>query len=139
MWLAGTRKEPTLNYGALQGSLFDDVVRYVAGGKQKEIRGTDTIDPHDGAHFTWRGRGVLALFRSDWYVIHHDVDAGVMAIYFEPTLFTPAGVDIAARSKQPDDAAITAARASLATIPGLDLHVAKLSKLAGGLPLLRET
>ena len=130
MWLTGKRTEPTLNYAALRGSVFDDVVRYVAGGRQREIYGLDTVDPNDPSHFTWRGRGLLALFRSDWYVIHHDDAAGVIAIYFEPTLFTPAGVDIAARSPRPDDAAVAAARTSVAAVPGLGPHVKKLSKLA---------
>lgn len=130
MWLTGRRTGPTLNYGAPHGgSHFEDVVRYVANGKQKEIRGVDTVDPANPAHFRWRGRGLLAPLSSDWYVVHRDVDAGVIAIYFEPTLFTPAGVDIAARSRQPDVAAVAAARASLATVPGLSRHVAELARL----------
>jgi hypothetical protein len=131
MWRTGKRTGPTLNYGASHGgSSFEDVVRYVAGGKQKEIRGVDTVDPANPAHFRWRGRGPLALLTSDWYVVHRDLDAGVIAIYFEPTLFTPAGVDIAARSRQPDDAAVAAARASLATVPGLGRHIAELSRVS---------
>jgi hypothetical protein len=130
MWLTGTRTDPTLNYGALHGgSCFEDVVRYVARGKQKEIRGVDTVDPANPAHFRWRGRGLLAPLRSDWYVVHRDLDAGVIAIYFEPTLFTPAGVDIAARSRQPDAAAVATARASLATVPGVGRHLAELSRV----------
>ena len=135
MWLGGTKTDPTLNYSASDThSRLEDVVRYTSGGRQKEIRGVDTQDPKNLAHFTWRGRGLLALLKSDWYVVHHNRNAGILAIYFTPTLFTPAGMDIVSRSPQPNAAAVEAARAAAAAIPGLDTQVSTLVSLRKTLP-----
>jgi hypothetical protein len=131
MWLTGKKTQPTLNYRAAERGLFvEDIVRYTERGRTKEIRGVDTVDPANPAHFTWRGRGVLGLLTSEWYVVHLDRAAGVLATYFEPTLFTPAGVDIAARSPQPAEAALEVARAAVAAMPGLGDHVARLARAA---------
>jgi hypothetical protein len=140
MWLTGKKTEPTLNYrvreGSPEGGFFvEDLVRYVAGGRQREIRGVNTLDRANRAHFTWRGRGLLALLTSDWYVIHLDRAAGVLATYFSPTLFTPAGVDLCARSPEPAEGSLESARAAIAAFPGLSDHARKLTRLKAAPPL----
>ncbi len=102
MWLTGTKRRPSLEYGLLDGDprLSDTVTYVTARGARKQIAGYDAQDPGHGAHFTWRGKGLLALLSSDWYVVHLDAAAGVAAIYFTRTLFTPAGVDVIARAEE---------------------------------------
>lgn len=134
MWLSGKKTGPTLNYTPAHApsgrpSRLEDVVRYTAGGRQKEIEGVDTQDPAHPAHFTWRGRGLLALLTSDWYVVRLDRGVGAMAIYFTATLFTPRGMDIACRSSQPEPGVVEALRAAASAIPGLDEQVATLRRL----------
>jgi len=129
MWRDGKNSHPSLNYGRIEGdgSRLTDRVVYRRNGKTRQIRGIDRQDPKLSCHFTWRGRGLLALLTSDWYVVDLDQGAGVMAIYFSKTLFTPAGMDIAASSPTPDPAAIEACvgrlRASASLRPHLDALV----------------
>lgn len=131
MWVSGKRTKPSLNYVSTgSDSRVEDIVRYTERGRAKEIRGFDAVDPKNSAHLTWRGRGLLSLLKSEWYVVHLDPVAGVVAIYFEPTLFTAAGVDIAAREPEPDRATIDAARAAVNALPGLAPHVPRLVRLA---------
>jgi hypothetical protein len=124
MWRNGKNTHPTLNYRPIPGaddSQLEDLVIYRkrgaffhargAGLKSKQIRGVDIQDPSLSCHFTWRGRGLLALLTSEWYVVDFMRDSageGVMAIYFSKTLFTPAGMDIAATSAKPRAEAIAA-------------------------------
>lgn len=119
MWLTGTKLRPSLEYGLLEGDpRLSDTVSYVtARGAQKQIAGYDTQDPAHGAHFTWRGKGLLALLSSDWYVVHLDASAGVAAVYFTRTLFTPAGVDVIARAEEASTAALEPALAALRRTP----------------------
>jgi hypothetical protein len=131
MWRNGKNSHPTLNYRPLAGAedfLLEDLVIYRKRGKPKQIRGVDVQDPSLSCHFTWRGRGLLALLTSEWYVVDFSRDAGVMAIYFSKTLFTPAGLDIAASSAKPDPAAVAAClarvRASATLRPHADALVA---------------
>lgn len=127
MWLKGDKRSPQLHYSTLDrpDQLGDRVTYRSRSGAEKQILGVDTQDPALPAHFTWRGRGLLSLLRSEWYVVHQN--AGVMAIYFTPTLFTPAGMDIVARDPDPD--AIDAARSAAMALPGLDAHIATLVTL----------
>jgi hypothetical protein len=132
MWLSGKKTAPTLNYGASdRPSRLADVVRYTQGGRAREIRGVDTQDAANRAHFTWRGSGLLALLKSDWYVVRLDRDLGAMAIYFTPTLFTPRGMDIAFRSPRPEATAVESMKAAARAIPGLEAQVASLARLGG--------
>lgn len=114
MWLSGRRREPSFNYAA--GERPDellDVVRFRdRRGRVREIVGVDRQDPARPAHFRWRGRGLLAILRSDWYLVHLDAEAGVAAIYFTATLFTPEGLDIVARARDPAPEKLEAARAA---------------------------
>lgn len=119
MWLAGTKRRPSLEYGLLDGDprLSDTVTYVTARGARKQIAGYDAQDPGHGAHFTWRGKGLLSLLSSDWYVVHLDAAAGVAAIYFTRTLFTPAGVDVIARAEEAPAAALEPALAALRRTP----------------------
>jgi len=53
-----------------------------------------------GAHFKWRGSGLLIIASSKWQVLGYDLSPGQgwAVTYFEKTLFTPAGLDIYARA-----------------------------------------
>jgi hypothetical protein len=119
MWLSGTRRRPAFDYRLVDGDprLSDTVTYVTAGGAQKQIAGYDAQDPNHGAHFTWRGKGLLSLLSSDWYVVHLDADAGVAAIYFTRTLFTPAGVDVLARVEEAPATALEPALAALRATP----------------------
>ena len=111
MWRNGKNSHPTLNYRRIDGadpSRLEDLVVYRRKGQPKQILGVDTQDGQMSCHFTWRGRGLLALLKSEWYVVDFDRNAGVMAIFFSKTLFTPAGMDIASSSPTPDAATIAA-------------------------------
>lgn len=133
MWRSGKNTQPTLNYRPIAGaddSQLEDLVLYRKRGQPKQIRGVDIQDPSLSCHFTWRGRGLLALLTSEWYVVDFVRDSageGVMAIYFSKTLFTPAGMDIAATSARPRAEAIAACidrvRASATLRPHVDALV----------------
>lgn len=129
MWLKGDKRSPQLHYSAMDRAdqLGDRVTYRDRSGAEKQILGVDTQDPTLPAHFTWRGRGLLSLLRSEWYVVH--ASAEVMAVYFTPTLFTPAGIDIVARAPSPSPDAIDAARSGALALPGLEEHVAALVTL----------
>jgi lipocalin len=100
MWLEGKRTEPIFIY-RLQTSgdaaTLDDTVAYTESGRRETIEGTDTQDPSTPAHFTWRGKGLLGAFSSDWVVAHESPDQRWMVLYFTKTFATPEGVDVIAK------------------------------------------
>lgn len=118
MWLKGKKLHPTFNYvlpvsqnglgaattsasakNAKPGELIDRV-EYDSRKHDVHhgIKGIDTQDKSCPAHFKWRGAsGALKLVSSDWYVVHANHAAGVMAIVFTKTAFTPDGIDIIVR------------------------------------------
>lgn len=92
-----------------QGSLkFDDLVEYYPssakpGSKPSTVAGTD----HQLAvgRFKWRGNGLLFIASSRWQILGCNTsgaDGGHpwAVTFFEKTLFTPAGLDIYARSAE---------------------------------------
>ena len=109
------KKDVSITYAPLpginppQGNVrFDDLVEYYPasakpGSKPSTVAGTDhTLAP---GRFKWRGNGLLFIASSEWQVLGCNLsDAGdshAWAVtYFEKTLFTPAGLDIYARSVQ---------------------------------------
>lgn len=123
MWLDGARTRPTFSYANVrtdEGEVkFDDTVGYVERGAPGAIVGVDTQHRERSAHFTWRGRGVLALFTSDWDVVALDEQGQWAVIAFTPTLFTPAGVDIIARAPALDEPTLQQVRALIAADPVL--------------------
>ncbi|KZO93392.1 hypothetical protein CALVIDRAFT_540118 [Calocera viscosa TUFC12733] len=50
-----------------------------------------------GAHFAWRGSGLLIIASSKWQVLGYDMQEGWAVTFFEKTLFTPAGLDVYVR------------------------------------------
>ena len=47
-----------------------DRLAYVKDGERDTIEGVDTQHAEVPTHFTWRGKGLLAAFASDWVVAH---------------------------------------------------------------------
>ncbi len=98
MWLSGKRVDPVLNYDLLGESplRLKDTVRYSTdAGEAKTIVGVDR--GRNGA-FTWRGRGLLTFFASHWAVTGINESHTVLAIRYERTIATPAGIDIVVRT-----------------------------------------
>ena len=97
MWLTRERKSPRFAYDLVSENpltLRDDVSYFTADNAEKHIVGTDKW-AHD--HFVWRGKGPLKIARSRWAISGTNDDQTVVAIRFEKTLFTPAGIDILVR------------------------------------------
>ena len=97
MWLGEDRLDPTFSYGLLGTEplrLSDDVAYTTPGGDVKHIVG---VDQWRGNGFVWRGKGLLKIARSRWAISGTNDDQTVVAIRFEKTLFTPAGIDILVR------------------------------------------
>jgi hypothetical protein len=93
-WLAGTRLNPVVSYETITESplVLRDVVSYeTAEGIARTIVGRDRFS---GSGFTWRGRGLLGLIASQWRVTGVNESHTVVAIHYERTVATPAGVDI---------------------------------------------
>jgi hypothetical protein len=98
LWLSGKRTNPVLSYDLMGESplRLRDTVRYSTdAGAAKKIVG---VDRSRGGVFTWRGRGVLKLFASTWSVTGANESQTVLAIQYNRTLATPAGIDIVVRS-----------------------------------------
>lgn len=131
MWLKGDRLAPTFFYepGANPGQLRDAVRYRTRSGATREILGTETQDPQDPSHFTWRGRGWLWLLSSEWYVLRQE--GGLLGLYFSPTPFTPAGMDVIAREPSPDPAAVEDFVRALGELPGMREQAATLVAPAG--------
>jgi len=73
------------------------------GSKPSTVAGTDhTLDV---GRFKWRGNGLLFIASSKWQVLgcntsESEGDHPWAVTFFEKTLFTPAGLDIYARSAE---------------------------------------
>jgi hypothetical protein len=94
MWLAGDKLAPQFKYSNLNGNRFDDTVQYTdKNGKTHEIHGFD-VEQGPG-EYLWRGRGWLCFFTTKWRFVASADDWAV--IVFEPTLVTPAGLDVISR------------------------------------------
>lgn len=110
MWLDAKNTDPNFNYTNFRekkGKLvFDDCVMYSKSKKPKQIKGTDKQKKSDELKFAWRGKGFLALFKSNWRVIASDKEGRWIAIYSTKTLVSPEGVDIIARKKSLSDSEI---------------------------------
>jgi hypothetical protein len=94
MWLTRERTTPRFTYelaGENPLTLRDDVSYLTEDGVEKHILGVDKW-VRDG--FVWRGKGPLKVARSRWTVAGADDASSVLAIRFEKTLFTPAGIDV---------------------------------------------
>ena len=87
---------------------FGDLVEYYSasakpGSKPSTIAGTDhTLGT---GHFKWRGSGLLFVASAKWQVLGCSTFEGEgnhpwAVTFFEKTLFTPAGLDIYARTAE---------------------------------------
>jgi hypothetical protein len=122
MWLEGQKTDPSFTYRPIEGDAerrLDDLVRYRNDGEPDSIAGVDTQDPGDSSHFTWRGKGLLFLFKSDWYVVLRAPDRSWAVIYFSSTVATPEGVDIIARTPSLPEATLAQIRAAILGDPTL--------------------
>jgi hypothetical protein len=111
MWLTGKRVDPVLHYDLLGESplRLKDTVRFSTdAGEKKSIVG---VDRGRNGLFTWRGRGLLRMFASHWSVTGVNESRTVLAIQYERTLATPAGIDIVVRADvaEPEVRSIVAA------------------------------
>lgn len=102
MWKSN--KNITITYtplGSPPGAI-DDFVQYkpLDSDKEKTVHGIDTPDPDVQAKYSWRGKGLLKVTSSEWEVLGFGNDEGGWAVtYFAKTLFTPAGIDVYARTQ----------------------------------------
>jgi hypothetical protein len=99
MWIRGDRRHPVFEYGLVtaQPLVLTDRVEYVDERRgPRAIPGRDRLRGEgEHAHFVWRGAGTLGLLSSRWVV--SGLDGDVLAIRFERSLVTPAGVDLLSR------------------------------------------
>ena len=104
MWIEGPKHDPTFVYRLLpersQGEPreVDDVVWWQKGETADTYLGIDTQDPHNGAHFVWRGKGALHLVSTDWFLAASAPDGAWAIVYYQDTVASPEGVDIIART-----------------------------------------
>ncbi len=102
MWVSGDKQNPTFRYTLLEDDLeprkLDDVVWFSKGSGSGTFLGVDEQDSGDPTHFTWRGKGSLFLFSSEWYVARVAPDDTWAIVYYTATIASPDGVDIIARS-----------------------------------------
>lgn len=103
MWLNKKNTDPNFNYTNFREKkgklIFDDCVMYSKNKSPKKINGKDKQKHSDELKFSWRGKGLLVLFKSNWRVIASDKEGRWLAIYSTKTLVSPEGVDIVARNK----------------------------------------
>lgn len=96
-WLSGERIDGRLNYELVSAEplVLSDVVTYSKpDGTAKRIVG---VDRWTGEGFVWRGKGVLSILSSKWTVTGASDDLEIVAIHYEKSRVTPAGIDIIAR------------------------------------------
>jgi hypothetical protein len=110
MWLDKKNTDPNFNYTNFREKngkqIFNDCVMYSKNKSPKKIKGKDKQKYSDELKFSWRGKGLLVLFKSNWRVIASDKEGRWLAIYSTKTLVSPEGVDIIARKKNLSDAEI---------------------------------
>lgn len=135
MWLKGGRRNPCFNYRVVadgEAWALDDRVAYQRNGRERVIAGVSRPLDAEATHFTWRGRGWLAIARSRWEGFAPDPERpDVVAVLFERTLFTPAGLDVIARSETLDDGILHATAQRLRQHPRASAHVDALLRLPG--------
>jgi hypothetical protein len=97
MWLTRERTSPRFSYELVSEkplTLRDDVRYFTADNAEKHVVGTDKWARD---HFVWRGKGPLKIARSRWAISGTNDEQTVIAIRFQKTLFTPAGIDVLVR------------------------------------------
>ena len=97
MWLTRERTSPRFTYSLVSESplvLRDDVSYRTADDVEKHVLGTDKW-AHDG--FVWRGKGLRKLVTSRWSISGMNEEGTVLAVRFQKSLGSPAGIDILSR------------------------------------------
>lgn len=102
MWKSN--RNVTITYNPLEGSQggWDNLVKYqpISSDKWKTVEGLEKPDPTTPCAWNWRGKGWLKIASSHWEVLGHgEQEEGWIVIWFQKTLFTPAGIDVLARRK----------------------------------------
>lgn len=124
MWLKGDKTQPTFNYSLekRQGKQgLRDEVQYLKNGKLRSIKGFDTVLDSSNRRFEWRGQGWMSILRSRWEILYlHKAKWGI--IYFEKTLFTPAGYDVISKRKNIEEESMQAILNQLHVLEIRDLH-----------------
>jgi hypothetical protein len=104
MWLSNERRSPRFDY-ELAGEnplTLRDRVSYFATKDNEEKQLSGVIKwAHNG--FVWRGRGYLRFFASRWSVIGSNETHSVLAIRFQKTLLTHAGINVIVRDGEDID------------------------------------
>jgi hypothetical protein len=122
MWLKGNKHNPTFTYTLAERKGkrgLNDVVSFTKKGKSKQIVGFDKPENEQATKFTWRGKGLLALFKSKWEIVYSTNDWTL--IHFEKTLATAEGYDVISRSKHLSIETIVVIKAKLKELGVPDL------------------
>ncbi|VDB95153.1 unnamed protein product [Peniophora sp. CBMAI 1063] len=149
MWKS--KKDVTITYAPIadDATRFDDVVEYrsLSSSPDKDrtkIVGVDTLVAPEGkpaVRFKWRGRGWLVIASSRWQLLGYgngsaDADDGPAwaVTFFEKTMFTPAGIDIYARTSEGlPDTLVEQIKSGLASLGG------QVGDLAGDIFAIEHT
>jgi hypothetical protein len=85
MWTGGKKTDPQFHYTITEKRgrkvLYDEVT-YLKKGRQKTIRGYDYPESSDNSAFSWRGKGLLSIVKSEWKVALKDPGGQWAVIYF---------------------------------------------------------
>ena len=107
MWKSN--KNVTITYTPLDGAdgAWDNLVKYQSitsptlSDKWKTVEGIEKPDPSIPSAWNWRGKGWLKIASSHWEVLGHgEEEEGWVVVWFQKTLFTPAGIDVLARRRE---------------------------------------
>lgn len=114
------RAAPAVSYAPLPTGEVGDIVTW-RGRRPGRVVGIDR--PGADGEWEWRGVEPLTLFlRSRWRFTAADEETGWAITHFERTLFTPAGVDLYARSPNLGGDGLAAALAACAGDPRTAEH-----------------
>ena len=97
MWLTRERTSPRFTYSLISEDplvLRDDVSYRTTDDAEKHVLGTDKW-AHDG--FVRRGKGLRRLATTRWSISGMNEAGTVVAVRFEKSLGSPAGIDILSR------------------------------------------
>ncbi len=109
-----TRDNPSVTYAPLPGGRVVDTVRFTRRGRPGLIIGLDT--PQPGGGWAWRGVSVLTRFTVSRWRVLADGDGWAVTL-FEQTPFTPAGLDVYARTPTLSDPQKQEVEAALDSLP----------------------
>ncbi|MBZ9752350.1 hypothetical protein K7W42_15975 [Deinococcus sp. HMF7604] len=109
-----TRQNPSVTYAPLPDGRVVDTVRFTRRGQPSLIVGLD--QPLPGGGWEWRGVSLLTRFTPSRWQVAHAADGWAITV-FARTPFTPAGLDVYARTPSLTAAQQTEVEAVLATLP----------------------